>query len=82
MALPGVTTRAGLRQSPWRGRLRVGLIVFLAVCVLLVGSSYFYFRHQLGRLTRLDIPGLVEDEKGSVMNVLLVGSDSRENTTG
>jgi LCP family protein required for cell wall assembly len=82
VALPGGTTRAGLRQSPWQGRLRVGLIVFLAVCVLLVGSSYFYFRHQLGRLTRLDIPGLVEDEKGSVMNVLLVGSDSRENTTG
>jgi LCP family protein required for cell wall assembly len=49
---------------------------------VLVGSSYVYFRHQLGRLTRLDIPGLAEDEKGSVMNVLLVGSDSRENTTG
>ena len=49
---------------------------------MLVGSSYFYFRHQLSRLTRLDIPGLVEDDKGSVMNVLLVGSDSRENTTG
>ncbi len=49
---------------------------------MLVGSSYFYFRHQISRLTRLDIPGLVEDEKGSVMNVLLVGSDSRENTSG
>ncbi len=49
---------------------------------MLVGSSYFYFRQQLGRLTRLDIPGLVDDDKGSVMNVLLVGSDSRENTTG
>jgi hypothetical protein len=31
--------RAGFRQSPWRGRLRTGLIVFLAICVLLVGSS-------------------------------------------
>jgi len=82
VALPAGTTRAGARLSPWRGRLRIALVVFLAVCVLLVGSSYFYFRHQLGRLTRLDIPQLTEDDKTTVMNVLLVGSDSRDNTTG
>ena len=63
--------------------MRTGLIVFLALCVLLVGSSYFYFRHQLSRLTKLTIPGLAnDDDTGSVMNVLMVGSDSRENTTG
>jgi LCP family protein required for cell wall assembly len=82
VAHPAGPPRAGLRHSPWRSRLRTGLLVFLALCVLLVGSSYLYFRHQLGRLTRLDIPGLAEDDKASVMNVLLVGSDSRENTTG
>ena len=82
MAQPAGLPRAGFRQSPWRGRLRTGLVVFLALCVLLVGSSYFYFRHQLGRLTRLNIPGLADDDPGKVMNVLLVGSDSRENTTG
>jgi polyisoprenyl-teichoic acid--peptidoglycan teichoic acid transferase len=83
VAQPAGLPRAGFRQSPWRGRLRTGLIVFLALCVLLVGSSYFYFRHQLSRLTRLDIPGLAsDDDTGSVMNVLMVGSDSRENTTG
>ena len=74
---------AGLRQSPWHRRLRTGLIVFLAVCVLLVGSSYFYFRHQLSRLTKLNIPGLAsDDDTGNIMNVLMVGSDSRENTSG
>ena len=83
MAQPAGLPRAGFRQSPWRGRLRTGLIVFLAVCVLLVGSSYFYFRHQLSRLTKLHIPGLAsDDDTGTVMNVLMVGSDSRENTTG
>ena len=52
-------------------------------CVLLVGSSYIYFRHQLSRLTKLNIPGLAsDDDTGSVMNVLMVGSDSRENTSG
>ena len=83
MAQPAGLPRAGFRQSPWRGRLRTGLIVFLALCVLLVGSSYVYFRHQLSRLTKLDIPGLAsDDDTGNVMNVLMVGSDSRENATG
>ena len=51
--------------------------------MLLVGSSYFYFRPQLSRLTKLDIPGLAsDDDTANMMNVLMVGSDSRENTTG
>lgn len=62
--------------------MRIGLVLFLAVCVVLVGSSYAYFRQRLSSLTRLDIPGLAQDENGKIMNVLLVGSDSRENTTG
>jgi LCP family protein required for cell wall assembly len=75
--------RAGFRQRPWRGRLRTGLVVFLAICVLLVGSSYLYFRHQLSRLNRLNIPGLSDDAAtGNIMNVLMVGSDSRDNTSG
>ena len=62
--------------------MRTGLIVFVALSVLLVGASYMYFRHQLGRLDRLEIPGLTRDDPGSVMNVLLVGSDTRETATG
>ena len=51
--------------------------------MLLVGSSYFYFRHQLSQLTKLNIPGLASDDAtGNIMNVLMVGSDSRENTSG
>ncbi len=82
MAQPAGLQRAGLRQSPWRARLRTGLAAFVALCVVLVGASYLYFRHQLGRLNRLDIPGLDRDESGSVMNVLLVGSDTRETASG
>jgi polyisoprenyl-teichoic acid--peptidoglycan teichoic acid transferase len=82
VAHPAGLPRAGLRQPPWRRRLRTGLVVFVALCVLLVGFSYLYFRHQLGQLTRLKIPGLAQDDPGKVMNVLLVGSDSRENTSG
>ena len=62
--------------------MRTGLAAFLVLCVVLVGGSLLYFRHQLGRLSRLNIPGLANDDTGSIMNVLLVGSDSRENVTG
>jgi len=52
------------------------------MCVLMAGGGYFYLRHQLGRITRVSIPGLTNDQPGKTMNVLLVGSDSRANTTG
>jgi polyisoprenyl-teichoic acid--peptidoglycan teichoic acid transferase len=82
VAHPADLPRAGVRPSPWGSRLRTGLIVFLSLCVVLVGSSYVYLRHQLGRLDRLAIPGLADDAPGKVMNVLLVGSDTRETATG
>lgn len=69
------------RQPRWMPRLLIGAVIFVAVCVVLAGSGYVYLRHQLGRINRVTIPGLADDA-GSVMNVLLVGSDSRANTTG
>lgn len=59
----------------------MGGIVFLVLCILLTGAGYLYVRYQLGRIGRLDIPGLGEGA-GGVMNVLLVGSDSRDRLTG
>ena len=64
----------------WPLRLLKGSIAFLTLCVIAAGGGYLYLRHQLGRINRLSIPGL--DESGDVMNVLLVGSDSRANVTG
>jgi polyisoprenyl-teichoic acid--peptidoglycan teichoic acid transferase len=61
-------------------RLLKGSIVFLTVCVIAAGTGYIYLRYQLGRIDRLSIPGL--DDGDGVMNVLLVGSDSRANVTG
>ncbi len=59
-----------------------GTIILTAVAVLLTGTAYVYLRMQLGKIDRVDVPGLVGDETGSVMNVLLVGSDSRANVVG
>ena len=58
-----------------------GLIGFLVLCIVLAGGGYLYLRYQLGRIGRLDIPGL-DGDAGNVMNVLLVGSDSRDRLTG
>jgi LCP family protein required for cell wall assembly len=66
----------------WRRRLLEGLIVFVSICLVVTGGAYIYVRHQLGRIKRVDIPSLSGDVSGKPMNVLLVGSDSRANTTG
>jgi LCP family protein required for cell wall assembly len=65
----------------WPRRLVVGTCVFLAVVLLLAGSGYVYLRWRLGQINRLKVANLAED-RGSVMNVLLVGSDSRARLTG
>jgi LCP family protein required for cell wall assembly len=52
----------------------------LAVCVVLAAGGYGYLRWQIGKINRLDLPGL--SDEGKVMNVLLVGSDSRARVTG
>jgi LCP family protein required for cell wall assembly len=62
--------------------VRNGVIILLVVCVGLAGSGYLYLRYELGRIKKVDIPGLASDDNTSVMNVLLVGSDSRENVSG
>ncbi|HEX2047742.1 MAG TPA: LCP family protein [Acidimicrobiales bacterium] len=70
-----------LRQRRRRRRILIGFTAFLAVLNLLVGSGFLYVQHRLGQIRRLDLPALSGDTPGSVMNVLLVGSDSRANVS-
>ncbi len=56
--------------------------MLVAVAVVAAGSAYAYLRTQLGRIDRIDVPGLLDEATGDVMNVLLVGSDSRANVKG
>jgi LCP family protein required for cell wall assembly len=70
------------RHRPWVATVLKGLIVLVALAVVFSGVAYVYLRGQLGRINRLDIPDLKDDVAGGVMNVLLVGSDSRANTEG
>ncbi|HEX2043041.1 MAG TPA: LCP family protein [Acidimicrobiales bacterium] len=71
-----------LRQRRRRRRTIIGTTVLLTVVNLLVGGGYAYFQWRLDQISRLDVPGLTDDVPGEVMNVLLVGSDSRERLTG
>ncbi len=55
--------------------------MFLSVAVVIAGGSYAYLRWRLNQINKVNLNDLAEDT-GSVMNVLLVGSDSRDRLTG
>lgn len=82
-AVPVSAARAKvLRQRRRRRRLLMAFTGFTAMCTFLVGMGYVYVQRKLGQINRLDLPALAEDSPGAVMNVLLVGSDSRANLSG
>ncbi|MFN2607033.1 MAG: LCP family protein [Acidimicrobiales bacterium] len=71
-----------LRQRRRRRRTIIGLTIFLVVANLVVGGAAAYVRIRLGEIHKVKIPELTGDAPGQVMNVLLVGSDSRAGLTG
>ena len=66
------------RQRRRRRRLLIAFTGFTAFCTFFVGLGYVYVQRKLDQITRLDLPALAQGS-GPVMNVLLVGSDSRAN---
>ncbi|MDQ6797095.1 MAG: LCP family protein [Actinomycetota bacterium] len=71
-----------LRQRRRRRRTIIGITIFMIISTLITSSGVVYFRWRLGQIRRLKVPGLTDDASGQVMNVLLVGSDSRARLTG
>ncbi len=70
-----------LRQRRRRRRLLIAFTAFTAFCTFAVGLGYAYVQRKLDAIERLKLPALGED-RGSVLNVLLVGSDTRANLDG
>lgn len=71
------------RGRSWSQRLLIGLNIFIVLALIGAGSGYAYFRWRISQINKVSIPSLQDDESGGqVMNVLLVGSDSRARLTG
>jgi LCP family protein required for cell wall assembly len=71
-----------LKHRRRRRRFLIGLTFFLSASVTFTGSGYVYLQYRLGQIPRVDVPSLVGDDPNGVMNVLLVGSDSRAGLQG
>ena len=67
------------RPRRWPRRLLIVLNIFVALSLIGVGSGYVYARVKFGDIKKVAIDALRKgpDNPGKVMNVLLVGSDTR-----
>ena len=68
----------------WPRRLLITLNIFVALCLLAAGGAYGYFRWKFGNVVTIACPSCRqpgEPNPGKVMNVLLVGSDTRATLT-
>src|SRR4051812_29834855 len=69
------------RPPQWPRRLLIALNVFVAVSLIGVGSGFVYVRAKFGSIDKIDFAeGVLRpkpENPGKVMNVLLVGSDTR-----
>jgi LCP family protein required for cell wall assembly len=69
-----------VRPRRWPRYLLYGVIVFLTLAILATAGGYIYLRWRFSQIKKQQIANLFPE--GDVMNVLLVGSDSRANVTG
>jgi len=73
---PGVA-----RPRRWPRRLLIGVNVFVALCLVVTGTTYAYLKWQFGKVDKVALCEVLrncgDDDPGQPMNVLLVGSDSR-----
>ncbi|HTJ74381.1 MAG TPA: LCP family protein [Acidimicrobiales bacterium] len=71
-----------LRQRRRRRRILIAVIILGILSTFFAGVVSLYVQSRLGQIKRVDVPNLADDVPGAVMNVLLVGSDSRANLEG
>ena len=69
-----------VRPRRWPRYLLYGTIIFLVLAILTTAGGYIYLRWRFSQIKKEQIANLFPD--GDVLNVLLVGSDSRANVTG
>jgi LCP family protein required for cell wall assembly len=71
-----------LHKRRRRRRTLIACTFLTTVCTFVAGVGYVYVQSRLDQIKRLDLASLTGDAPGSVMNVLLVGSDTRTGLDG
>jgi LCP family protein required for cell wall assembly len=73
------------RTRAWPRRVLIGLNIFIALCLNATASGYGYLRWRFGQIDKINLGSILrnggDDDPGNPTNVLLVGSDTRENVT-
>src|ERR671925_839219 len=70
--------RGRVRARRLRRRLLVGCSVLAVLMVVLTTAGYGYVHYRFGQIRSVKVPGLHKAGSGRPMNLLVVGSDSRE----
>jgi LCP family protein required for cell wall assembly len=88
-AAPGSQPAPGPAKPPpllprrrWDRRILIALNVIVALSLLGAGGAYGYVQWKFGSIHRIDVAGATRpsaENPGKVMNVLMVGSDTRSN---
>ncbi len=77
---PGAPPLATGAHRRWPRRLLIGLNIFVAMMIIATASTYGYFKYKFGQIPKIgELSELLRDNApGEPMNVLFVGSDSRD----
>jgi LCP family protein required for cell wall assembly len=62
----------------WPKRVLIGLTIFVVFVVLAGVGGWFYINSVLGSIKHISVPALTPESSGAPIDILLVGSDSRQ----
>src|SRR5262249_47603249 len=70
----------------WPRRVLITANIIVAICVLGTAAGYGYVRLKFGQIKKIDACAVLrrcgQDDPGTAMNVLLIGSDTRADVSG
>jgi len=79
---PSPARQKVLRKRRRRRRALIACTFLTTICTFVTGVGYVYVHRRLDQIGRLRLASLAGDAPGGVMNVLLVGTDSRSGLDG
>jgi LCP family protein required for cell wall assembly len=73
------TARGRVKSSGrrWPRRLLIGLSVVIPLVLVVSAAGYFYVKAKLDGIPRVAVPALTPEKSGQPIDILLIGSDTR-----